>query len=438
LVPSADDSETGTQCYLKLTGATRASAVRVGTDVSFRCRSCGHSELDTVLDLGLSPLANNLVIASEQESADERFPLETVFCQRCALVQITVTVPPEILFRHYRYFSSVSETLVGHARSLVDSVLASRTLDSESLVIELASNDGYLLQNYVEKGVPVLGIDPAKNIAEVARERGIPTLAEFFSITLARELASEGKTADVVHANNVLAHVADTNGFVEGIRTLLKPTGVAVIEVPYVRDLIEKCEFDTIYHEHLCYFSVSSLRALFQRHGLAIVAAERVSIHGGSLRVWIAHEAHAQVAASVGELLEQERRGGIDRYPFYQGFGRRVQRLRSDVRSLVMRLHGEGRRLWGYGAAAKATVLLNYFDIGSDLIECVADLSPHKQGCLIPGVRIPIVSPDRLTDDPDYLLLLAWNFADEIMRQQSAYRARGGKFIIPVPELRIV
>lgn len=386
----------------------------------------------------MSPLANNLPTATELGSADERFPLETVFCERCTLVQITVTVPPEILFRHYRYFSSVSETLVRHARDLVDRVLTSRALDSQSLVLEIASNDGYLLQNYVEKGIPVLGVDPAENIAEVARRRDVPTLAEFFSNTLARQLASEGKTADVVHANNVLAHVADTNGFVEGIRTVLKPNGVAVIEVPYVRDLIEKCEFDTIYHEHLCYFSVSSLRSLFLRHGLALVGAERVSIHGGSLRVWIAHEQNAQTMPGVEELLEQERRAGVDQYRFYQDFGQRVQALRSAVRALVTQLHADGRRLWGYGAAAKATVLLNYFDIGPDLLECVADLSPHKQGCVIPGIRIPIVSPDRLTEDPDYLLLLAWNFADEIMRQQSAYRARGGKFIIPVPELRIV
>lgn len=391
-----------------------------------------------MLDLGLSPLANRLLTSSELDGVDERFPLETVFCERCTLVQITVTVPPDILFRHYRYFSSVSETLVRHARDLVDRVLAARALDSKSMVLEIASNDGYLLQNYVEKGIPVLGVDPAENIAEVARGRGIPTLAEFFSNTLARQLASEGKAADVVHANNVLAHVADTNGFVEGLRTVLKPTGVAVIEVPYVRDLIEKCEFDTIYHEHLCYFSVSSLRSLFLRHGLAMVAAERVPIHGGSLRVWVAHEEHAQTTPGVEQLLEQERSGGVDQYRFYQDFGQRVHKLRSAVRSLVTQLHGDGRRLWGYGAAAKATVLLNYFDIGPDLLECVADLSPHKQGCLIPGVRIPIVSPDRLGEDPDYLLLLAWNFADEIMKQQSAYRARGGKFIIPVPELRIV
>jgi SAM-dependent methyltransferase len=406
--------------------------------VGFRCRSCAHSQLETVLDLGLSPLANRLLTASDLDAAEERFPLETVFCERCALVQITVTVPPEILFRHYRYFSSVSETLVGHARDLVDRVLTSRALDSESLVVEIASNDGYLLQHYVKKGIPVLGVDPAENIAEVARGRGIPTRAEFFSSTFARQLASEGKTADVVHANNVLAHVADTNGFVEGLRAVLKPTGVAVIEVPYVRDLIEKCEFDTIYHEHLCYFSVSSLQSLFLRHGLDLVAAERVPIHGGSLRVWIAHQEHAQVAPGVGELLEQEHGGGVDQYRFYQDFGQRVQRLRTVVRSLLAQLHADGRRLWGYGAAAKATVLLNYFDIGPDLLECVADLSPHKQGCLIPGVRIPIVSPDRLSEDPDYLLLLAWNFADEIMRQQSAYRARGGKFIVPVPEVRVV
>jgi SAM-dependent methyltransferase len=406
--------------------------------VSPHCRSCGYSQLEPVLDLGLSPLANSLLTPSDLDRPEDRFPLETVFCERCTLVQITVTVPPEILFRHYRYFSSVSETLVRHARDLVDAVLSSRPLGSESLVVEIASNDGYLLQNYVKKGIPVLGVDPAENIAAVARDRGVPTRAEFFSSAFARQLAAEGKSADVVHANNVLAHVADTNGFVEGLRTILKPTGVAVIEVPYVRDLIEKCEFDTIYHEHLCYFSVSSLQALFRRHGLALIGAERVSIHGGSLRVWITHQEHAQVTPGVEELLQSEQSGGVDRYRFYQDFGRRVEHLRAELRSLVGRLHGEGRRIWGYGAAAKATVLLNYFDIGPDLVECVADLSPHKQGCLIPGVRIPIVSPERLAENPDFLLLLAWNFADEIMRQQSAYRGRGGKCIIPVPEVRIV
>lgn len=413
-------------------------AQRVRTDVAFRCRSCAHSIVNPILNLGLSPLANSLLTPGELDAVEERFPLETVFCDRCALVQITVTVPPDVLFRHYRYFSSVSETLVRHARELVDCVRRARTLDSESLVLEIASNDGYLLQNYVNEGIPVLGIDPAENIADVARGRGVPTLAEFFSHTLARQLASDGRRADVVHANNVLAHVADTNGFVEGIRTILKPNGVAVIEVPYVRDLIEKNEFDTIYHEHLCYFSVSSLHSLFARHGLALVRAERVPIHGGSLRVWIAHENQTQTTAGVQDLLEVERRDGVDQYGFYHDFGQRIEKLRAGVRSLITELHADGRRLWGYGAAAKATVLLNYFDIGPDLLECVADLSPHKQGCLIPGVRIPIVSPDRLTEDPDYLLLLAWNFADEIMRQQSGYRARGGKFIIPVPELRIV
>ncbi len=406
--------------------------------MGFRCRSCGHSELETVLDLGLSPLANRLLTAEDLDGPEERFPLETVFCERCSLVQITVTVPPEILFRHYRYFSSVSESLVRHAGELVSRVLASCSLDSESLVLEIASNDGYLLQNYVERGIPALGVDPAENVAEVARGRGVATLSEFFSDTLAHELAAEGRTADVVHANNVLAHVADTNGFVSGIKTVLKPEGVAVIEVPYVRDLIEKCEFDTIYHEHLCYFSLSSLRSLLKRHGLALEAAERVPIHGGSLRVWIAHEGRAQATRGVDELLEQERQGGVDGYRFYQDFGERVQKLRGDLHAMVSELHAQGRRLWGYGAAAKATVLLNYVDIGPDILEYVADLSPHKQGCLIPGVRIPIVSPDRLREDPDYLLLLAWNFAEEIMRQQSAYRARGGRFILPVPEPRIV
>jgi SAM-dependent methyltransferase len=409
-----------------------------GLGMELRCRSCGHRELKPVLDLGLSPLANRLLTADELGENEERFPLETVFCERCSLVQITETIPPEVLFRHYRYFSSVSETLLLHAEELTAQAVRMQSLDPDSLVLEIASNDGYLLQNYVRRGIPALGVDPAENIVEVARQRGVDTLCDFFGEAVARELAAKGKMADVVHANNVLAHVADTNGIVEGIRIVLKPEGVAILEVPYVRDLVENCAFDTIYHEHLCYFSVSALQSLFARHGLAVQRAERVAIHGGSLRLWVVHQERLSHPETVQKLIEQERRDGVDNYRFYSDFGDRVRGLRTAVCSLLAGLRAKGYRVWGYGAAAKATVLLNYFDIGPSTVECVADLSPHKQGCFIPGVRIPIVSPDLLREDPDYLLLLAWNFAEEIMRQQDAYRGRGGRFIIPVPEPRMV
>jgi len=401
------------------------------------CRSCGASNIETVLDLGQIPLVNSLPSEDDLKRPDPRYPLVLAFCPACALVQITHTVPPEELFRDYLYFSSYSDTMLAHARALVDRIVAERNLGANHLAVEIASNDGYLLCNYQRLGVPVLGIEPARNIAKVAEAKGIPTLAEFFGRELGTQLAREGRRADVIHAHNVFAHVPDVNGFVAGMAAVLAPGGVAVIEAPYVRDMIERLEFDTIYHEHLFYFSATAVQPLFQRHGLELVDVERVAIHGGSLRMWVAHTG-AKAKPSVAELLAEERALGMDRRDYYRDFAARAGQLREDLREKLRGLKNRGLRIAGYGAAAKGAVLLNFAGVGPELIDFVADRSPHKQGRYVPGVRIPVRAPSALLDaQPDYLLLLAWNFEDEIRAQQAEYLRRGGRFIVPVPQVRI-
>ncbi|OGA12232.1 MAG: methyltransferase [Betaproteobacteria bacterium RIFCSPHIGHO2_12_FULL_69_13] len=401
------------------------------------CISCGGSRLAPVLSLGKTPLANALLTAEQLARPEPRFALELVFCPDCSLVQITERVPPEQLFGEYAYFSSFSDTTVAAAKALAERLARERALGPGSLAMELASNDGYLLRHYRDAGVPVLGIEPAANIARVANERGIRTRCEFFGRELAETLAREGCRADVLHANNVLAHVPDLNGFVSGIERALKPSGVAVIEVPYVRDLIEKCEFDTIYHEHLCYFSVSALDALFARHGLGLAGIERIPAHGGSLRLFAAPGAPRGAATKV--LLDEERSLGMLELAYYAGFGQRVEKLRRDLVALLARLRGEGKRIAAYGASAKGSTLLNYFGIDARHLEYVVDRSTEKQGRYTPGTHLPILPPERLREDrPDYLLLLAWNFLDEIAAQQAEYRGRGGRFIVPVPEVRVI
>jgi SAM-dependent methyltransferase len=403
-----------------------------------RCRSCGGEELSLFLSLGDMPLSDALLAPADLERAERRYPLDVAFCSSCALVQILETVPPEQLFgADYPYFSSFTDALLEHSRTNVGARIEERRLDATSLVIELASNDGYLLQFYRERGIPVLGIDPAPGPVAAARAQGIETLQAFFGRDLATRLAAEGRRADIVHANNVLAHVADTGGFVAGIGLLLKDEGVAVIEVPYVKDLIDRGEFDTIYHEHLCYFSVTALARLFQRHGLSLNRVEPLEIHGGSLRLFVGRGGRAD--GSVAEYLRAERAAGVDRLRYYSDFSSRVGRLRDDLRALLARLKSEGARIAGYGAAAKGTILLNFAGIGREVLEFVADRNVHKQGRCIPGVRLPIVAPARILEEqPDYLLILPWNFKQEIMAQQALYRRRGGRFIVPIPEPVIV
>lgn len=404
------------------------------------CRSCGAAPLAPVLSLGQTPLANALRDANALTAPEPTFPLDLAVCPRCSLVQITAEVPPADLFRDYVYFSSFSDTMLKHAAALARQLIQSERLSRDSLVIEAASNDGYLLKNYQGAGVQVLGIEPARNVAKVAVERhGIPTRAEFFGRDYARQLTQEGYRADVFHAHNVLAHVPDLNGFVAGIRTLLKPSGVAVIEAPYVKDMLDGCEFDTIYHEHLCYFSLTALDACFRRHDLVIRDVELVPIHGGSLRLFASPaEGVESVSERVTSLIAEEAAWGVNTFEPYRAFAERVAAIKKGLRDLLTKLKADGKRIAAYGASAKGSTLLNFCGIGSETLDFIVDRSTVKQGKFTPGTRLQIHSPDKLLEEqPDYTLLLTWNFADEILRQQEEYRARGGKFILPVPLPRV-
>lgn len=402
------------------------------------CRLCKEKGLLGILDLGIMPLSDGLLTEAQLAEPEGKFPLEVAYCPQCSLVQILETVPPQKLFcEDYPYYSSFSNALLEHSRKNVLSLIEKRKLHAGSFVVELASNDGYLLKNYVEHGIPCLGIDPAEGPAKVAEKGNIPTLCTFFSRELAQQLVEQGYKADVIHANNVLAHATDTNDFVQGIHILLKEDGVAVIEVPYVKDLVDHCEFDTIYHEHLCYFSVTALNHLFRQNNLYLNDIERLSIHGGSLRLYV--EQYEDMQDSMQKLLSQEQKLGVDKHHYYESFGTRVQSIRTEMRNLLFQLKNDGKRIAAYGAAAKGAIMLNYIDAGPDTIDFVVDRNVHKQGKYMPGVHIPIRDTGKLTEEmPDYVVILPWNFKDEILSQQADFRSKGGKFIIPNPKPVIV
>ena len=412
--------------------------------MNFVCRSCGNANLLPILSLGYVPLANALLTHEQLLLPEETFSLDLVFCPQCSLVQITETISPEKLFREYLYFSSFSDTVLDNAREIALKLSTRCNLDKNSLVVEVASNDGYLLKNYQEKGIPVLGVEPARNIAEVAEENGVPTVSEFFGAGLAEQLRGQGEAADVIHANNVVAHVADLHGVVAGMAVLLKEDGVAVVENHYVKDMIDHTEFDAIYHEHVCYYSVTSFRNLFAQHGLTLVDVERLAVHGGSIRVYFQRADGLRSLEKEGKerveaMLIEEESWGVGQYAFYQDFGEKVERLRYKLLELLKKIKGEGKSIAVYGASAKSTTLLNYYGIGTETLDFVVDRSTVKQGRYTPGTHLPILAPEALLEQqPDYVLLLTWNFAQEILEQQEEYRKRGGRFIIPIPELRVV
>ena len=403
----------------------------------FQCRSCEASNGELILDYGEQPLANNLLRPEDLEKSEPRFPLRLAVCTECWLLQLTDLIPPVQLFSEYVYFSSYSDVWVKHAADCARRYCEEFALGTDSFVVEIASNDGYLLCNFAEAGIPHLGIEPAENVAAVAREKGVQTRVDFFSEKLAKEVAME-RQPDLIIAYNVFAHAPDINDFVAGLKRLLAPEGRAILEFPYAAEMITNCEFDTIYHEHVFYFTLCSLQPIFDRHALRITSVERTPLHGGSLRLFVRQENH-EADETVAALLVEEKNLGVMSASFYHGFSDKAERIREVLRKRITALRVEGKTIAAYGAAAKGAILLNYCDLDAEQIAFAVDRSPHKQGRLMPGVHVPIVPSDELVARaPDVTLLLAWNFMDEILAQQTDYRDAGGKFLIPIPEVQLV
>ena len=404
------------------------------------CRACNGADLNCFLSLGPTPLANSFLKSPDEAEAELSFTLDLYFCRTCSLVQLLDVIDPETLFRNYIYVTGTSETIAAHNVHYAKTLVDYQGLRPEDLVVEVASNDGSLLKCFKEHGVRTLGIEPAKNIAEMARRDGIETIDQFFNSETAKLVRETHGQAKAVIGNNVLAHVDDTQDFLLGCKELLTDDGLVVIEVPYLKELLDRLEYDTVYHEHLCYFSVTTLLRLCQSVGLSLVRLEHMPIHGGSLRMYAGREGHyPRHAQDVLDQAESERAAGITDLERYQKFAVEVANNRLAIRSLLKDLKRRGKTVAGYGAPAKGNTLLNYCGINTDLVSYTVDKSPLKVGLYTPGMHLPVLPAETLLErQPDYTLILAWNFADEIMRQQTEYHDRGGRFIIPIPEPEIV
>jgi len=404
------------------------------------CRFCGVSLRHTFVDLGMSPLANTYLTPAQLNQMEPFFPLHVYVCERCFLVQLEEFASPKSIFSDYAYFASYSDTWLHHARLYVEMAIERFSLDIHSQIVEIASNDGYLLQYFVARGIPVLGIEPAANVAETAIEKGIPTRVEFFGEDLARRLVAEGRQADLIVGNNVLAHVPTLNDFVRGLKWLLKPHGAMTLEFPHLLRLMAENQFDTIYHEHFSYFSFTAVDQIFNRHGLTVFDVEALPTHGGSLRIYVrqAEDRSKPVGQRVSDLLDREKAAGFARLEHYLCFAEQVKQTKRYLLDFLLRAKQRGESIVGYGAPAKGNTLLNYCGIRTDFIDYTVDRSPHKQGLFLPGTHLPIYHPDRIRDTkPDYLLIFPWNLQDEIMQQMAYIRQWGGRFVVPIPEVQV-
>jgi SAM-dependent methyltransferase len=404
------------------------------------CRFCGAELRKTFADLGVSPLCESYPGPADLNRGESFYPLYVYVCEKCFLVQLEEYESAEKIFSDYAYFSSYSDSWLKHCEKYCDKMISRFGLNQSSFVIEAASNDGYLLQYFVKRNVPVLGIEPAANVAKVAVEKGVPTLVLFLDEQLAKGLAADGKTADLVLGNNVLAQVPDLNGFVEGLKILLKPDGVLTLEFPHLLRLIELNEFDTIYHEHFSYFSMLTTVKIMEAHGLKVFDVEELASHGGSLRVYAcrAESQTHEVSQAVAKLIEQEEAAGLASPEGYEGFARKVKETKWALLEFLLSARRQGKSVAGYGAPGKSATLLNYCGVGRDLLDYTVDRSPYKQGRYLPGTRIPIYHPGRIRETkPDYILILPWNLKEEIIEQLGYIREWGGKFVVPIPEVAV-
>ena len=406
-----------------------------------RCRFC-HTPLSrTFVDLGMSPLCESYVPREQLNAMEPFYPLHVYVCQECLLVQLQEYVSAESIFSHYAYFSSYSDSWLQHARRYAEAMIERFNLTRESQVVEIASNDGYLLQNFVAEGIPSLGIEPAANVAEAALRKGVPTLVKFFGQHTAREVVAKGIRADLMAANNVLAHVPELNDFVAGMKIVLAPSGVLTIEFPHLLRLMQENQFDTIYHEHFCYFSFTAAKGVLAAHGLEVFDVEELPTHGGSLRLFVKHTENEGLAVEprVAELLRREDAAGLTKIDGYGTFAEQVKETKHGLLEFLIRAKRDGRSIAGYGAPGKGNTLLNYCGIREDFLDYTVDRNPFKQGKYLPGTHIPIFAPEKITETcPDYVLILPWNLKQEVMEQLAYIRHWGGKFVIPIPEVEVV